>query len=304
MPFSETIHKKDGAEVKTPAQEWSFIFDEWIKKAVESYPKEKIKCIRSDSKPGNFVKGIVKDIYDSELVIADLTGQKPNVYYELGIRHSLRLGTIIITQELSTLPSDLASYYCFGYEYTKEAYKLKDFYIKFEKDLHNKIDHIFENKNLADNPVADFLDLKHYYQGLKKEKQVNDLKLQVSNILIEIKEIFARFKELQDYKDEYLNDNKFCFAFFDIAYFDAIYLKLLNSDFSELSDSEFNEFMLVLKEIRKGFVNIYQYWEGARTLITKSNTETFYLKIDTLLKIEPIIIEGLEKWMYNETLSK
>ena len=75
MPFSETTHTKEEKETKINAEQWTFIFNNWIKKAVESYPSYKIECKRSSATPGYFVKGIVKDIYDSAIAIADLTGR-------------------------------------------------------------------------------------------------------------------------------------------------------------------------------------------------------------------------------------
>ncbi|HEY8097417.1 MAG TPA: hypothetical protein VIE65_15160, partial [Methylobacter sp.] len=83
MPFSATTHTGKHGDVVISETQWSFIFDKWIKKAVETYPKAKYFCKISPAAPGNFIKGIVQDLAESDLVIADLTGGKPNVYYEL-----------------------------------------------------------------------------------------------------------------------------------------------------------------------------------------------------------------------------
>ena len=139
MPFSQTEHELNNKSVTITSDEWSHIFEEWIKKAVENYPSRKIKCNRSETVQGNFVKGIIQEINNSEIAIVDLTGQKPNVYYELGVRHSLRLGTIIITQDFATLTSDLKSYYCFSYKYSDKNHLYNKLHKKFEKDLHYQI---------------------------------------------------------------------------------------------------------------------------------------------------------------------
>jgi hypothetical protein len=173
-PFSDTIHKEAGVEIKTSSKEWSYIYDNWIKKAVDNYKKTIIECACSKLVPGNFIKDIIKDLKESEIVIADLTGQRPNVFYELGIRHSLCLGTIIISQDKSEVPSDLNSYYCFEYKYTKIAHEYDDMYEKFENNLHSKIDNILENPARSDNPVSDFLDIKHYYSKKVFEKDKID----------------------------------------------------------------------------------------------------------------------------------
>lgn len=156
MPFTDTKIKKGKTTTKISKAEWDRIFESWIKKAVESCPLS-IKCRRSSLLTGNFVKGIVEDISTSDIVIADLTGGRPNVYYELGIRHAIRNGTIIITQNLDQLPSDLRSYYCIEYNYESKLDRYDELYALFEKVIHKNINQIVKANYPADNPVSDFL---------------------------------------------------------------------------------------------------------------------------------------------------
>jgi len=167
MPFSDTTHIGKMGDVLTTESQWSFIFNKWIKKAVEAYPNVKYNCKISPAAPGNFIKGIVQDLAESDLVIADLTGGKPNVYYELGIRHSLKLGTIIITQSLQSLPSDLYGYYAFEYEFSDSASKFDELYLKFEKDLHDKMGSFGKSKIASDSPVSDFLGFRDHLMDKK-----------------------------------------------------------------------------------------------------------------------------------------
>ena len=69
------------------------------------------KCIRADEvqKPNNIVKDIARKLKTAEVVIADLTGQNPNVFYELGVRHALGGKTIIVSQSIADIPFDLRS---------------------------------------------------------------------------------------------------------------------------------------------------------------------------------------------------
>lgn len=71
--------------------------------------KKGLLCRRADDvlKPGNVIKEVVRDCHSADIVIADLTDQNPNVFYELGVRHSLRAGTILITQKVESVPFDL-----------------------------------------------------------------------------------------------------------------------------------------------------------------------------------------------------
>ena len=158
MPFSETVHGESSDKRTITKKQWDHIYDKWIKRAVESYRPTRFNCKRSPATPGNFVKGIISDLGNAELVIADLTGGKPNVYYELGIRHTLRTGTIITTQHLSALPSDLSGYYAFEYTYSEKDFEYDALYAQFENELHAKIRSLEETDNLSDSPVSDFLE--------------------------------------------------------------------------------------------------------------------------------------------------
>lgn len=63
----------------------------------------------------NILQDIVQAIASSDLIIADLTGSNPNVYYELGIAHALRKRVILLTQSIADLPFDLRSYRVVSY---------------------------------------------------------------------------------------------------------------------------------------------------------------------------------------------
>jgi len=161
MPFSDTRHGSQPNECAITRKQWDHIYERWIKRAVESYPESSYVCKRSPAKPGNFIKGIIADIASSDLVIADLTGGRPNVYYELGIRHALRTGSIIITQHLSALPSDLAGYFTFEYTYSDKDYEYEALYSAFEASLHKTISELENSNDPSDSPVSDFLGLRH-----------------------------------------------------------------------------------------------------------------------------------------------
>ncbi|MCI0714537.1 MAG: cyclic nucleotide-binding domain-containing protein [Chloroflexi bacterium] len=54
----------------------------------------------------------------ARLIICDCTGKNPNVFYELGIAHTLGKPTIMITQDAADVPFDLRSYRYIRYDNT------------------------------------------------------------------------------------------------------------------------------------------------------------------------------------------
>lgn len=67
---------------------------------------------RADSSLGvvAIMQDIVQGITDSDLIVADLTGRNPNVFYELGIAHALRKDVLMIARSSQDIPFDLAAY--------------------------------------------------------------------------------------------------------------------------------------------------------------------------------------------------
>lgn len=71
----------------------------------------KFKCHRADEKytAGEILRHSVELILKSQIVIAVLDGRNSNVFYELGIAHSVGKPVILITEEKSEIPFDLNS---------------------------------------------------------------------------------------------------------------------------------------------------------------------------------------------------
>jgi nucleoside 2-deoxyribosyltransferase len=70
------------------------------------------ESVRADeiSDPGNITSQILTRLTESDLVVADLTGHNPNVYYELGIRHASGKPIIHLIEQGDRIPFDLAAF--------------------------------------------------------------------------------------------------------------------------------------------------------------------------------------------------
>jgi hypothetical protein len=96
---------KEGTEVR---RRFSEILEHVIRPAFKDADFN-MKVVRADDirRPGAFVRDILEYIAGAHTVVADLTGQNPNVFYELGVRHALSPRTILIAQNVEDIPSDL-----------------------------------------------------------------------------------------------------------------------------------------------------------------------------------------------------
>ena len=78
----------------------------------------KLKPMRGDEEyiANDILKHIIMQVVKSRLVIAILDGRNPNVFYELGIVHSLNKPTILLANVNTKVPFDLQNKYLVLYE--------------------------------------------------------------------------------------------------------------------------------------------------------------------------------------------
>ncbi len=71
----------------------------------------RLKCSRGDEeyRSSNILSHILSQIVRARLVIADVTGRNPNVFYELGIAHALGKPVLIIGHSMQDVPFDLST---------------------------------------------------------------------------------------------------------------------------------------------------------------------------------------------------
>jgi hypothetical protein len=136
MPFSKTSQQRD-------EKYWESFYNEFLEPSLASWG---YKAEKSVDTPNNITKKIVRELAMADLVLAVLTDGKPNVLYELGVRHSLREGTIMIL-EGDERPFDINHHGILSYR--------RDQLEKFKIDLGRYI--AAAERREEDSPVADFL---------------------------------------------------------------------------------------------------------------------------------------------------
>ena len=118
------------------SEPFNIIFSDHIKPTIEKI--DNIKCFRADNIYDNkpIIEDIWKSINEASIIISELTGRNPNVFYETGIAHTVGKEVILITQNIDDVPFDLRHLRCIVYEYTPRGIQL------LETNLTNTISNI------------------------------------------------------------------------------------------------------------------------------------------------------------------
>jgi hypothetical protein len=77
-------------------------------------------CTRADEdvKPGKITGKIYEAVGDAGIIIADMTGKNPNVFYEMGLAHAISDNVILLTQTPDDVPFDLKDFLHIQYSNT------------------------------------------------------------------------------------------------------------------------------------------------------------------------------------------
>ena len=166
------------------ANEYREVYDHGIRPAAE---RAGFECFRADDAigPRNIISDIVEELFSADAIIADITGENPNVFYELGVAHAISNKTIMICQQTTEkLPFDLASYRTIFYESTIDG--IKD---KLCEEVELTLKNIERWVSKRTNPVQDFRPF--YYsvpllEQAKLEDKIRQLEAELARIQSEI----------------------------------------------------------------------------------------------------------------------
>lgn len=104
----------------------------------------------------NILDRIYNQISKADIVIADLTGKNPNVFYETGYAHALGKKVVLLTQKAQDIPFDLK-------HYSHIIYDGK--ILKLKKELNKRIDWFIKHPNK--NSLPNELSIDLFINGIK-----------------------------------------------------------------------------------------------------------------------------------------
>jgi hypothetical protein len=147
------------------------------------------RVLRADeiSEPGIITGQVIQLLMDAPLVIADLTGRNPNVFYELAIRHITRKPLVQMIDEKEGIPFDVAPLRTIKFSHTD-----LDSAESARGELIKHIRAVEKDPAQVDNPITTAIDLS----ALKGSEKPADQ--QLAAILEALTEIRAELRTTQD----------------------------------------------------------------------------------------------------------
>lgn len=204
-----------------------------------------ITCQRADEFKANpiIMDGILKGIMSSEYIITDITFLNANVFYELGIAHTLKNleNVIIIKQKNENYPFDLTHIRYIDYQ--------KDNMYLLKSEIIDRIHQTKHKSNFADTIIVHGIidDL-----SIDNDELINYLNVKLEEYLVDITEILNDTKYPDDRINKILTafetmicelmaDNSFSY----ISNVVKLYCKLVVATaYSEIAERHIKEFVL------------------------------------------------------------
>lgn len=154
MPIgTQTIGEISITEEKL-REKYDYIIKNAILKAAPA-----LEVIRADEElnPSSISNDIFTKLMHSQYVIADITYPNPNVFYELGIRHAIKPGTILIREKVDfSIPFDIS--HLRYIEYTQEPSGMDN----LASQLKRRFDFYANNPGKPDNQFLELCSFTNY----------------------------------------------------------------------------------------------------------------------------------------------
>jgi hypothetical protein len=145
------------------------------------------KALRADhiSEPGIITSQVIQHIVEDPLVIADLTGRNPNVFYELAVRHAIQKPLVQIIKKGETIPFDVA-----GTRTVHVDHQDLDSVEEAKREIVKQVKAVETDSKLVDTPISVALDLQVLRQSENPEQRsladlvsaISDLRTSIAGV--------------------------------------------------------------------------------------------------------------------------
>lgn len=143
-----------GDEGSDPRKHSDLFLGSIVEPALEQF---QLKVIRADSidKPGIITRQIIDYIMRSRLVIADLSFHNPNVFYELALRHAVKLPIVQLIRTVDKVPFDVNQMRTIQID-TTDIYSLVPRIDSYRAEVANQVRRALEADHVVDTPISTY----------------------------------------------------------------------------------------------------------------------------------------------------
>lgn len=141
-----------GEEGSEPRKHSDLFLGSLVEPALEPF---KLNVIRADAidKPGVITRQIIEYIMRSRLVIAGLSFHNPNVFYELALRHAVKLPIVQIVRASDRVPFDVNQMRTVHID-TTDIYSLLPRVDSYRAEIANQVRRALEADHVVDTPIS------------------------------------------------------------------------------------------------------------------------------------------------------
>lgn len=143
-----------GDEGSDPRKHSDLFLGSIVEPALEPF---QLKVIRADSidKPGIITRQIIEYIMRSRLVIADLSFHNPNVFYELALRHAVKLPIVQLIRTMDKVPFDVNQMRTIQID-TTDIYSLVPRIDSYRAEVANQVRRALDADHVIDTPISTY----------------------------------------------------------------------------------------------------------------------------------------------------
>jgi nucleoside 2-deoxyribosyltransferase len=168
------------------------------------------KNVRADeiAQPGMITDQVIRHLLEADLVVADLTGGNPNVFYELGIRHATRKPVVSIMEVNERIPFDVNQSRTISVNHRD-----LDSAEECRNTLKSQILSLEENPRDFFNPVSMTIDLKSMYDSgdpnLRRDAQLVSALQTIQTDIAQLQNEIREFRSQETEKERTERQNLF-----------------------------------------------------------------------------------------------
>jgi hypothetical protein len=200
------IGDQEFGSVRVTKAELKQRYDDLIKEAIQKADPS-LEIVRADevSFPGSITSDVITRIMHSDIIVADVTYPNPNVFYELGLRHACRVGTVIIRDKTGpNIPFDILHLRYIEYENTPSGLKA------LARDFKEHFEYLVRNPEHPDNQFQELAQLTGYLFPQYGEEAITkeDAKEEFTTTMMQSPEmvsLFMRKSQGENIQDSELN---------------------------------------------------------------------------------------------------